>query len=67
VTLRLTEPYAPLLNLLSELWILSPKSEGWDETIKTPVGTGPFTFGAWQPKVKFTAPAFPGYWRAGQP
>uniref|UniRef100_UPI00207C9158 ABC transporter substrate-binding protein n=1 Tax=Escherichia coli TaxID=562 RepID=UPI00207C9158 len=42
-------------------------SEGWDETIKTPVGTGPFTFGAWQPKVKFTAPAFPGYWRAGQP
>lgn len=67
VTLRMTEPYAPLLNLLSELWIVSPKSEGWGETIKTPIGTGPFTFGSWQPKVKFTAPAFPGYWRAGQP
>jgi peptide/nickel transport system substrate-binding protein len=63
----LTTPYSPFLNLLSELWILSPKSEGWDETIKTPIGTGPFTFGTWQPKVKLVAPAFPGYWNKGLP
>lgn len=67
VTLTLSKPYAPLLNLFSELWILSPKSEGWTETIKTPIGTGPFTFGTWVPKVKLTAPAFRSYWRAGQP
>jgi ABC-type transport system substrate-binding protein len=67
VVVRLSAPYAPFLNLLSELWILSPKSEGWEETIKTPIGTGPFTFGTWQPKVKLTAPAFTGYWKSGQP
>lgn len=69
VTLSVTlqEPYSPLLNLLSELWILSPRSEGWDETIKTPIGTGPFMFGTWQPKVKLLAPAFADYWKSGAP
>ncbi len=67
VVLKLTKPYAPLLNLMSELWILSPKSEGWNETIKTPIGTGPFTFGTWVPKVKLTAPAWRAYWRSGEP
>ncbi len=67
LVVTLNEPYAPFLNLLSELWILSPKSEGWDETIKTPIGTGPFTFGTWQPKVKLVAPAFDKYWKSGLP
>lgn len=67
VTLRLSAPYAPLLNLLSELWILSPKSPGWDDSIQTPIGTGPFSFGTWVPKVKLTAPAFADYWRKGEP
>jgi peptide/nickel transport system substrate-binding protein len=67
VVVKMSAPYAPFLNLLSELWILSPKSEGWDDTIKTPIGTGPFTFGTWQPKVKFTAPAFADYWQSGLP
>ncbi|TBW38256.1 ABC transporter substrate-binding protein [Siculibacillus lacustris] len=67
VTLSLSKPYAPLLNLFSELWILSPKSDGWAETIKTPIGTGPFTFGTWVPKVKLTAPAYRNYWRSGEP
>ncbi|TQI74363.1 ABC-type transport system substrate-binding protein [Bosea sp. AK1] len=67
LVVTLDAPYSPFLNLLSELWILSPKSEGWDETIKTPIGTGPFTFGTWQPKVKLVAPAFPGYWKSGLP
>ena len=67
VVISMKEPYAPLLNLLSELWIVSPKSEGWDDTIKTPIGTGPFTFGTWQPKVRFRANAFGGYWKSGSP
>jgi len=67
VVIRIREPYAPLLNLLSELWILSPNSPGWDETITHPIGTGPFTFGEWRPKARFTAPAFTGYWQAGRP
>lgn len=67
VVLAMSEPYAPLPNLMSELWILSPKSDGWDDTIKTPLGTGPFRFGTWQPKVKLTAPAHTTYWRKGMP
>ncbi|HEY0919316.1 ABC transporter substrate-binding protein [Devosia sp.] len=67
VVVNMSAPYAPLLNLLSELWIVSPKSEGWDDTINRPIGTGPFTFGAWQPKDSFTAPAFDNYWVAGLP
>ncbi len=67
VVLTMSESYAPLLNLMSELWILSPKSEGWAGTVSLPIGTGPFTFGAWQPKVSFTAPAFADYWVKGLP
>ncbi|MDF2999010.1 MAG: transporter substrate-binding protein [Xanthobacteraceae bacterium] len=67
VVLTMREPYAPLANLMSELWIVSPKSDGWDDTIKTPICTGPFRFGEWQPKVKLTAPAHTTYWRKGMP
>ena len=67
VVLSMHEPYAPLANLMSELWIISPKSEGRNETIKTPLGTGPFKFGEWQPKVKLVAPAHTTYWRKGMP
>ena len=67
VTISLKEPYAPLLNLMSELWILSPKSPGWDDAITQPIGTGPFVFGEWQPKVKLVAPAHRSYWRAAMP
>lgn len=67
VVLTLSESYAPLLNLMSELWIVSPKSPGWDETISMPIGTGPFTFGSWQPKDRFVGPAFPDYWVPGLP
>jgi peptide/nickel transport system substrate-binding protein len=67
VVLTMREPYAPLPNLMSELWIVSPKSDGWEDTIKTPICTGPFRFGEWQPKVKLTAPAHTTYWRKGMP
>jgi peptide/nickel transport system substrate-binding protein len=63
----LSEPYAPFLNLLSELWIVAPESPGWAGTITRPIATGPFVFGEWQPKVRFRAPAHKQYWMAGQP
>jgi len=63
----LEKPYAPFLNLLSELWILAPESKGWDETITHPIGTGPFEFGQWQPNVRFSAPRHDAYWQEGLP
>lgn len=65
--MTMKEPYGPLLNLLSELWILAPESEGWEQTIRTPIGTGPFRWGRWVPNEVFHAPAFEGYWQAGLP
>lgn len=67
VSITMSAPYAPLLNLISELWIVSPRSEGWDSTITHPIGTGPFTFGVWQPKDSFMAPAYDNYWMSGFP
>lgn len=67
VKMVLTKPFAPFLNLLSELWILAPESEGWNSTIRKPIGTGPFRFGTWQPNVRFVAPAFKQYWQPGLP
>lgn len=67
LVLTLSKAYSPLLALVSELWIVSPKSEGWDDVISKPIGTGPFTFGTWQPDVSFIAPAFDSYWVAGLP
>ncbi|AZG08401.1 ABC transporter substrate-binding protein [Pigmentiphaga sp. H8] len=64
---ELANAHAPFLNLLSELWIVAPESEGWNETIRRPIGTGPFKFGTWQPDVSFQAPAFDQYWQAGLP
>ncbi|WP_144182721.1 ABC transporter substrate-binding protein [Elioraea rosea] len=65
--MTMKEPYGPLLNLLSELWIVAPESEGWDQTIRTPIGTGPFRFGRWVPNEVFHAPAFDRYWQPGLP
>jgi ABC-type transport system substrate-binding protein len=65
VTLK--EPYAPFLNLVSELWILAPESPGWGETITQPIGTGPFKFGKWVPKVELIAPKHETYWQSGRP
>lgn len=67
VVMTMSEPYAPLLNLMSELWILSPRSEGWNETITLPIGTGPFRFGEWRPNIALTAPRHETYWRDGMP
>lgn len=67
VEVVLEKPYAPFLNLISELWIIAPESDGWDDTITQPIGTGPFMFGQWMPNVQFTAPRFEQYWQEGLP
>ncbi len=64
---RMQKPYAAFLNLISEAWILSPASPGWDDTITTPIGTGPFKFGTWTPKVELIAPKNEAYWQADLP
>ncbi|THB72375.1 MAG: ABC transporter substrate-binding protein [Desulfobulbaceae bacterium] len=64
---KMSEPYAPFLNLISELWIMAPESEGWDKTITQPIGTGPFMFGTWNPQVSIHCPRFDQYWMKGQP
>lgn len=61
------KPYAAFLNLISEAWILSPESPGWDKTITTPIGTGPFKFGTWTPQVELIAPRNEHYWHKGLP
>ncbi|TCN35628.1 ABC-type transport system substrate-binding protein [Shinella granuli] len=67
VVITMQNAYAPLLNLMSELWIVSPRSDGWDGTITRPIGTGPFTFDTWRPKDSFTGNAFGDYWVPGLP
>lgn len=64
---KMQKPYAPFLSLISELWIVAPESPGWDETVTQPIGTGPFTFGRWTPKVELIAPRHERYWQAGKP
>lgn len=54
------------MSLMAELWILSPKSPGWDSTITQPIGTAP-SAGKWLPKVSLDAPAFADYWQKGLP
>jgi peptide/nickel transport system substrate-binding protein len=67
MVMRLTQPFAPLLNLLAEMWIVAPESPGWDSNITQPICTGPFVFANWEPQVKLLAPAFKDYWMPGRP
>jgi peptide/nickel transport system substrate-binding protein len=67
VILELAQPFAPLLNLLAEMWIVAPESPGWDNNITQPICTGPFVFANWEPEVKLLAPAFKDYWMPGRP
>lgn len=68
-TLRLTlkEPYAPLLALISELWVMAPETQSWEGQITSPIGTGPFVFKQWVPKDSVTTTRHEGYWQAPRP
>ncbi|MGL5114043.1 MAG: ABC transporter substrate-binding protein [Beijerinckiaceae bacterium] len=64
---RMAKPYAPFLSLISELWIVAPESAGWADTVTRPIGTGPFRFERWTPKVELFAPRHDRYWQEGKP
>ncbi|WP_313892783.1 glutathione ABC transporter substrate-binding protein [Psychrobacillus sp.] len=66
VTLKLSQPYAPLLSILAsnEGSIISPKSikETPDQLATHPVGTGPFIFDSWKSGQQITLNKNDNYW-----
>ncbi|GKV70562.1 glutathione ABC transporter substrate-binding protein [Sporosarcina sp. NCCP-2716] len=66
VTLKLSEPYAPLLSILAsnEGSIISPEAVGESaEKLAThPVGTGPFVFESWKSGQDITLVKNKDYW-----
>lgn len=66
VTLKLKEPYAPLLSILAsqEGSMISPKAiaEAADELATHPVGTGPFVFETWKSGQEITLTSNKDYW-----
>lgn len=66
VHLILSEPYAPILSILSsqEASIISPKviNEDEDSLAKHPVGTGPFSFESWESGNAITLNKNEDYW-----
>jgi len=64
---KLTDPFAPFLNLIAEAWIVAPESPGWDETITQPIGTGPFSFDEWTPQLTLKGARHDEYWMEGKP
>jgi len=67
INFTLSSPYSPLLSLFSELWLMAPESPGWDDTISTPIGTGPFMWSQQIPGDRIRMQAFPEYWQEGRP
>jgi len=67
ISFTLSSPYSPLLSLFSELWLMAPESPGWDGTISTPIGTGPFMWSEHIPGDRIRMQAFPDYWQAERP
>jgi peptide/nickel transport system substrate-binding protein len=67
ISFTLSSPYSPLLSLFSELWLMAPESPGWDGTISTPIGTGPFMWTQQIPGDRIRMEAFPDYWQAERP
>ncbi len=66
VTLKLKNPYAPLLSILAsqEGSIISPKviKESADQLATNPVGTGPFIFESWKTGQAITLNTNKDYW-----
>lgn len=66
VTLKLKNPYAPLLSILAsqEGSIISPKvvTESADQLATSPVGTGPFIFESWKSGQAITLNTNKDYW-----
>lgn len=65
---RLKEPFAPLLARMatSELHVLTEK-QAKEDTITTPIGTGPFEFESREIESEFVMTRNEDYWREGVP
>jgi peptide/nickel transport system substrate-binding protein len=64
VVLEIARPYAPLLGELAMLPIVSPTAvRRWgDDFVRHPVGTGAFSFEAWDPGEQVVFRRFARYW-----
>ena len=65
----LNSPYGPFAELLTGSYQFSPANaaaKGADVSAN-PVGTGPFTFKAWERDSKLTLAKNPNYWQEGKP
>lgn len=69
VVITLKTPFAPFLSNLVGVWaaVIPPESVNADNTVTTPMGTGPFTFVEWVQNDHLTVRKFADYWRAGEP
>jgi peptide/nickel transport system substrate-binding protein len=68
VEVKLKEPSAPLLAALAGIAIVPRAMESNKEALqKTPIGTGPFKFEAWQPNGFILLSRNPHYREAGKP
>jgi len=68
IKMTLEKPYAPFLYGIAsgQRPIVAKESYNDDNTILTPIGTGPYKFVKWEPDNYFILEAFEGYW-AGTP
>jgi peptide/nickel transport system substrate-binding protein len=72
VVLRLSQPFSPILEALSQAagLMASPaavRDKAVTDANKTPVGTGPFKLRTWEPNVRFQFVRNEAYWRPGRP
>jgi peptide/nickel transport system substrate-binding protein len=77
VNIILSHPYAPFINMVAKIWIVSPTAVAQNKTDKDPWagtwfydhadGTGPYQFVRWDHEQQLIMDAFPGYWGGWEP
>ncbi|MQA94412.1 MAG: ABC transporter substrate-binding protein [Streptosporangiales bacterium] len=70
VELKLSKPFAPLLNNMADqfMWIIPKEgAEGKFELQTKAIGTGPFILEKWERNVAATYKKNPDYWEKGKP
>lgn len=67
VTIKTAEPFGPLLQNLTQAFIVPPKATEAGETVETPIGTGAFKFVEWVKGDRVVLEANPEYFDETQP
>jgi len=60
-------PVGPLLQNLTQVFMLPPQAASRDNFQEQPVGTGPFKFVSWTRGDRLMMEAIPAYWEPGSP